>query len=493
MVLGPSAAESRLPGSAPLLRLDAHPGAGVVTALLMLAVALGAVTVWLGLSGRWSPSPRRLLAVGLLATAAFAVSPPVGSADQLSYAAYGHIAATGHDPWTSTPAARASAGDPVAATVEVPWQDTPSVYGPLAAGEQDLAARIAGTDLAAIVELLDVVGALAVMAAGWLLWRLVGPEPGPRRRAMLLWTANPLVLIPLVAGAHVDALLAAFVLASAAAASSALRHGGRAPSLWWWGAAGALAGLATDIKVTGVLAIAGIAVCAGFRSSRRAAAIVLGSAALLAVPAYAAAGSALIDQLRRAGQLVSAATPWRPVVDVVQLVLPRGAARDVVGGLSFLVFLALVAALWRLLRPWAAGARRVPATVLMVVIAAYLLAAAYALPWYDATAWVVLAAAVAGPIDRVLVAHTAVLTLAYLPGRAAAPLAGVTKAVADGMRAAVGPIVLTVLTGLVAVLALRYDRTARGVAPGLAGQRRILPDPVTTSTDRQERRTQQRD
>ena len=46
--------------------------------------------------------------------AVLALLPPIGSADPLSYAAYGHMVTTGHDPYSTRPAALAGT-DPVAA------------------------------------------------------------------------------------------------------------------------------------------------------------------------------------------------------------------------------------------------------------------------------------------------------------------------------------------------------------------------------------------
>ncbi len=60
--------------------------------------------------------------------------PPLGSADHLSYAAYGRIAAAGGDPYSVPPVDWAGGHDPVTSAVEPPWTRTPSVYGPVATG-----------------------------------------------------------------------------------------------------------------------------------------------------------------------------------------------------------------------------------------------------------------------------------------------------------------------------------------------------------------------
>ncbi|WP_345116552.1 iron chelate uptake ABC transporter family permease subunit, partial [Streptomyces drozdowiczii] len=49
----------------------------------------------------WRVPASRLVGAGLLVAAAFAFLPPVGSTDHLNYAAYGRMAATGHDPYAT--------------------------------------------------------------------------------------------------------------------------------------------------------------------------------------------------------------------------------------------------------------------------------------------------------------------------------------------------------------------------------------------------------
>jgi len=60
--------------------------------------------------------------------------------------------------------------------------------------------------------------------------------------------------------------------------------------------------------------------------------------------------------------------------------------------------------------------RRVAAAIAL----AWLLAAPYALPWYDGFGWALLALLPWTRIDWILLAHTTALSLAYLPARAPA-------------------------------------------------------------------------
>ena len=83
---------------------------------------------------------------------------------------------------------------------------------------------------------------------------------------------------------------------------------------------------------------------------------------------------------------------------------------------------------------------------------AYVLAAPYALPWYDALPWALLPLVAVSWRDWLLLAHTTVLSLAYLPGRDAVHLHGILRLMTIGMRSVVTPLAIVAL--LLAVLAL---------------------------------------
>jgi hypothetical protein len=69
----------------------------------------------------------------------------------------------------------------------------------------------------------------------------------------------------------------------------------------------------------------------------------------------------------------------------------------------------------------------------------------------------------ASRLDALLVAHTAVLSLAYLPGRAAVRLHGATHAVAVGFRDVASPILLTILLVLLAIASTRHAQRPAGL------------------------------
>ena len=461
--LGPSAVAPPLPGAGawPPYALSAGPPPGLVVCLLALAVVLGT----LGLLGTesairrgWAPAPRRLLAAGALAVGVLALVPPIGTADPQSYAAYGRLVVTGHDPYTSTPAQLAATGDPVGRAVEPPWQHTPSVYGPLATAEQALVAKVAGTSVRTAVALLAALNALAFLLTGVLLDRLAGRyDDVARRRAALLWTLNPLLLYQVVAGAHLDALVALGI----AAALLALR---RSPLL-----AGAVAGGAVLVKAPAVLVAAGLAWTA-HRAGRLA--VVLGLA-LVVLPAYALAGRHAPGQLSRASRLISAATPWRLPAHVLDPLLGAGTSRRLIGVLALLLAAALAIVLYRGLPPARAdatgrdGETSRATRAALVLTLGYLLAAPYALPWYDASAWVLLALLPASAYDRILLARTATLSLAYLVGRVV-PLSDPVRIATAVLRGGVAPVVLALLIVAAVIESRRRPGSASTPTPSAA-------------------------
>jgi hypothetical protein len=414
----------------------AHPSAGLVTGLLVAAVGTGSAGVllgWLALRRGWRPPIRRLVIAGCLVAGAMTLLPHIGSADPESYAAYGHEAAIGIDPYAADPSALTAPGDPYGGIVEPPWQHTSSVYGPLATLEQDVAARIAGDHPRTAVWLLDLVGGLAFIGTTLLLLRLVDGEAS-RARVAVLWAANPLLLWQLVAGAHIDTL----EIALAVGALVALR---RSTLL-----AGLLIGCAIVVKLPAALVAAGVAWT--LRAAPRRLATFVVSGAVVVIGAYAAAGSHSLDQARSASRFVSRATPWRPLATLLDHAWGRSTSREFIGVCAFAIGVGIVVLLARA-RPDVMRAS--PAAVLVL---AYVLVTPYALPWYDGLAWALLVPLAVSWLDLVLLAHTAVLSLAYIPGRDV-PLPTAVDDVTSALRDVVAPVVLGLLVALVCVLAGR--------------------------------------
>ena len=444
-VLGPSVMEPALPGrpGQPPWAFSAHPAPWLVVGLA--AAALLAGTGGLGLCLHavhrgWTVPPRAVLLAGLVAAGLMATLPPFGSSDQLSYAAYGRMVVTGHDPYTMTPAMLAQLGDPVARAVQ-DWRGSPSVYGSLATGLQALASAAGGTSVRLTVFAGSVLTAVAFAAAGLLLHRMTRGSRAGQLRAALLWTANPLLLQVLVAGAHVDSEAIVLALAGVAGCVLALRRARSWGLLGGCAVAGGLAALGAAVKlsmalvpfgmfaalVAAWLAPAGARPGSGqLRSGRlgygrlgygrlgygrlgygwhgweapvraragvAAAGLAAGFLLVTAVALTPWGPGSLRPALQDAG-LVSVGSPWRAVRSALRVLagLPEGAADGIVRAAALAGALLLLTLLLRalVLMP----VPRLPGVAVAGAFAAafaWLLTWPYVLPWYDGLCWALLA------------------------------------------------------------------------------------------------------
>lgn len=411
-LLGPSVFEPDLEGGRgqPPYSLTVHPSPYLVIGLVVAGVVAstaGLALCFAAVRKGWRVRALPLVVAGLLAAVAFMCMPPVGSTDHLNYASYGRMAATGHDPYATR--AVDLPKDPVAGAPEE-WRTTPSVYGPIATGEQAFAAWLGGGSVRLTVFVLSVVNTLAFAVTALILYRTAGTEER-RLRTALLWTCNPLVLFHLIGGAHNDVLAIAPMAAALAVFG---RRAGWVRTL----AAGALAGVGTAIKLPAVLVAGGPAwtLLRGRdrRSLGRLVALAAGAAAVTAV-SYLLAGPHVLDQVREASNMVSFATPWH----LLDESLGRGSRRGVIKMGALLLGLVLFLLLVRAL-PKADGPEAEHRRVAAALVLGWLLVAPYALPWYDGFGWALLALLPWTRIDWILLAHTAALSLAYLPARAPA-------------------------------------------------------------------------
>jgi hypothetical protein len=416
-----------------------HPSSGLVTVVLVVAYLLGAAAVGLGLLAvrRGSvPSPKLVLVAGVAAVAVLGVLPPLGSADHLSYAAYGRIAAAGADPYVVDPGTWRGGHDPVAGAIQPPWQHTRSVYGPVATALMAGTAWLGHGSLRLTVWLWQLLAGLAFLAVALALDRLTRHDPRARARAAVAWTLNPLLLAALVLGGHLDVIAVAFAIGAIALAA-------RRPLL-----AGALLGAAIGSKIT--FALFALAALWGLRHlvhrdlTRTLNLGVLGGLVVL-VPAQLWSGPHTYSQLHQASRQVSLATPWRPLVNQLDPVF-GGVVRTVLGPVALGLGVVLAVLLARRLRAMPAGLGdetdpRVAATAdaaraAVLLGTAWVLTTPYSLPWYDAMIWAPLAllagpraegGAAGGPddgrvaplwpLEAALLARLTLLTLAYVPGR----------------------------------------------------------------------------
>ncbi|HEY3647214.1 MAG TPA: polyprenol phosphomannose-dependent alpha 1,6 mannosyltransferase MptB [Streptosporangiaceae bacterium] len=494
-VAGPSVMEPALPGrpGQPPWSFGLHPSpylAVGLTAAALAAGTLGLVLVLRAVRSGWSVPARAVLVAGLLAAVALTLVPPFGSSDHLSYAAYGRMLVTGHNPYTTTPAQLASLGDPIARAVQ-DWARSPSVYGPLATAIQALAALAGGTSVRLIVFVLGLANLAAFAGTALLLHRMTRGDPTRQLRAALLWAANPLLLQVLVAGAHVDSQAVVFGVAAVAvmyqarAEVSALRAA----------LAGALVGLGFAVKVTIALVGLGLALAVVLRAQRQPRPLwrrqwpaLAGLAAGFAVTAGAAVaigGSAMLRQSTQASDMVSIGSPWRVIRTLIHLAVTGTVATDLVkaGAVALAVLLAVL--LIRGLEPGSAGSRAAYPVVVFALVMAWLFAWPYVLPWYDALAWALLPLVPLAPggaaeaLGWILLARTAALGFGYLPARqadAALPpgLGWLQPVIRHGVTSAV----LAAATGWLVLAMMRARRENGPNGPGIPA---IVPPGATTA------------
>jgi hypothetical protein len=506
-VAGPSVMEPALPGrpGQPPWSLGLQPSPYLAIGLTAAALATGAfglVLVLRAVRRGWPVPARAVLIAGLLAAAALTLVPPFGSSDHLSYAAYGRMLVTGHNPYTTTPAQLAALGDPVARAVQ-DWRGAPSVYGPLATAIQALAALAGGTSVRLTVFVLGLANLAAFAGVALLLHRMTRRDPARQRRAALLWAANPLLLQVLVAGAHVDGQAVVFGVAAVAVMSPVLSGGASAPPgsgrpLLRAATAGVLVGLGFAVKVTIALTGLGLAIALGYGCWRRRQAwrelgpplAALGAGfAVTAGAALAIGGSALLRQTSQASGMVSIGSPWRVIRSLIQLAVTGTAATDIVkaGAVALAVLLAvlLVRGLARTAitnepgASLAAGPGADPgryATVAFALALAWLFAWPYVLPWYDALGWALLplvplaTGRTAESLGWLLLARTTALGFGYLPARQAdAPLPSGLGWLQPVIRHGVTPAILAVATVWLVVLMVRSRRVVRRGPTGTSG------------------------
>jgi hypothetical protein len=284
-----------LPVDGPPWELSAHFSKTIIITSLWLAAALAAAGVLAGLVAvrRGRPLPfRALLVIAILGVAALIVLPPVGSTDVLDYAVYGHIAELGRSPYIFTPFQYQKLTH-LKFSVPVDWNHDPSVYGPLATGEEYLAAKVAGSSLARTVFWLKVINGIAFAAVAYFAHRVFRDNRAARLRAYMLWTFNPLIFWSVIAAGHIDVLSAAVGVAGLLIADRWVTGQPLLRGLL----AGICVGAAADIKID--YAIFALAVAWAFRRKwRELLAAVLGVVVVL-VPSYAAVGMHAVRALAK--------------------------------------------------------------------------------------------------------------------------------------------------------------------------------------------------
>lgn len=396
-----------------------QPNEWVVTVLVWLVIASGAVGLWVSmraLAGGWLPNPRRLFALGSGLSVATILVPPLTSADILMYAGYGRLQMIGRNPYEITPAeVFRGQFDPVLKWTEQPWQDTPSVYGPITSWLQWLANYLGGENMHNIVFWLQVITVVPFIIACAGIVQLAHGDKRRQARAALLTVLNPMLIWAVVATAHNEALSVMFAVAG-------IMLMRKSPF-----GAGIGIGLAGCAKLS--IGIWGLAMLWAYRREPKKAILLCLGTIIPMGWAYVVWQPTAFFQVLRNGSYVSVGSWANPVYLFFDLFLQDWVAKIIVGVISYT---GLVVIAWMLSQvvPWtsapglARGAdpRLDPLTVALrtslILSVAWLVTAMYTLSWYDLIAWLPLAVLAASKLDRMMLLRITLLSLSYVPGRA---------------------------------------------------------------------------
>jgi hypothetical protein len=373
-----------------------------------------AMMLWANSRG-WSPNPRRVFWTAVGAIAVLVNITPVGSSDAASYAAYGRIAALGYNPYTYPPSQLPGGASHNSYTMLVSqyWQKTPSVYGPVATWTQQLAAEIGGTKPWLTIWVLMIIMGSAFVATGYVLLRTAANPV----RAVLLWVANPLLIVELVMGGHLDALVALFAI-------TAIVLSRRCAGLWHDVTLALVVGVAGGIKITAGFVALGIAVPL---LHERAWARLLRIGVIAFLTTFGlylfSYGLVALKPLGDASSMIISPTIWRSLQEIVTHVHPHSPHAlhllDTMIGFAWPpLMLALAWYLYKRLSP------DVP-TVVAATCAltfAWIVVAPWSLPWYSSIAWVALALLPRNTLTRWLTIATGTLALLHFNGGATIPI-----------------------------------------------------------------------
>jgi hypothetical protein len=388
--------------------------------LAVLSGGFGLVAGLVAVRQGWRPSPRRLMAVSAIAVVILTVVPPVASGDPFFYAAYGRIAALGHDPYVTNPEQILSARDPVREIVSQYPEDPASRYGPLATLTEAAASELAGDSPGRTVLWLKVWNALAFLVIALVLDRLVGSDTVRRRRVHLMWSVNPLMLFLLMADGHNDVLAAALGVGAIFALRKVDPRGAFL--------AGCALVLATAVKASYALYGVGLA-WAARRSSRSLACLALGISSVL-IPSFLLLGRAGMSATTLG--IVSGQPPnllWHEIAGI--LGWQEAVVRVNILALIACVMLAALL-LWRM-PPEEADLPT--GRVALALALALLVASPYQQAWYYAMIFPLLAVFPPSRLDWIAIAYTTALSvgsvLFFYPSSHASVYAVIERMFAD--------------------------------------------------------------
>jgi hypothetical protein len=380
--------------------------ANVVMYVSIALCCLGlAMMLWANSRG-WSPNPRKVFLAAAAAIAVLVNITPVGSSDIASYAAYGRIAALGKNPYTWLPSQLPGGPDNAyTMLVGTQWQRTPSVYGPVATWTHLLAAWVGGERAWLTIWVLMIMMGAAFLATGYVLLRSAANPV----RAVLLWTANPLLIVELVMGGHLDTLLAL-------AAIGAIVLSRRCTRLWHDIMVGLLVGVALGIKINAAFVALGIMIPlihdrAWVRLVR------IGTVAGTTVLGlyYFSYGLVALKPLGGASSMVISPTLWRLLEVTVQHYYGNAAEHAVTSTFGFIWPPLMLLLAWYLYNRLSPDVPTVVAASCALTFA-WMVVAPWQLPWYSSIAWVALALLPRNSLTRWLTIATGTLSLMHFNG-----------------------------------------------------------------------------
>jgi hypothetical protein len=395
-----------LPLTAAARRLGATPGASSIVMYVSITLCcLGLAGMLWANSDGWQPRPRKMFWCAGAAVAIAVNITPVGSSDTASYAAYGRIAALGHDPYRFTPAdLPGGTGNPYTELVGSLWRGMPTVYGPAATWIHLAAALIGGSRPWLTIWVLMILNGAAFLLVGYLLLRLADDPV----RAGLLWVANPLMIEQLVLGGHLDTYVAL-------AAVAALWTSRRGTTLRHDLTVGAIIGAGAAIKVSAVFVGLGIAIpLLRDRSFGRLARTGMASCVVAFGLYLVSYGLGALVPLTRASTMVISPSAWR-LIEVSVIHMYPAQKPGVITAFGFLWPPLTLLLAWYLFNRLSPDVPPAIAAICALTLA-WVIVAPWSLPWYASTAWVTLALVPRNVLTRWLTLATGVLAMLHFSG-----------------------------------------------------------------------------
>lgn len=199
-----------------LLSLQGHRMGDYLPGALMLAGIVALVALWvlaIRQHGSAIGTERTVWWIAGAWSVPFVLGPPMLSNDVWTYAAQGLMLRSGLDPYTVGPSALGNVH--ALAAVDPSWRSVPSPYGPLATTVQHLAIAISGGSPIGAALVFRALGVACFIAIGILAADLAGPR---RVQALTLTILNPLLLLQVVSGAHLEGIMCALLLGALVAA-----------------------------------------------------------------------------------------------------------------------------------------------------------------------------------------------------------------------------------------------------------------------------------